>query len=306
MDNINIFYSWQCDLSQSTNQNAIRKAINTYITNFDSQTKRIILNEATSNESGSPDIPTTIFNKISSCDIFICDISLINGNFDGKKTPNPNVLIELGYASALLGWDRIIMVFNKAFGRIDDLPFDLEKKRCLLYELDEDKNKFKNSFDDLKEKIKLSINTILERNPSKLIRFNTYNVDQIKRERDMENIKIFLGCIDEKTIHSFVESLPYQVFNDIFIISTSLDDKIKPTFFLYDSVLLAKILNFKSLLEQIISLSIPYYGNKNSLGYHSYITPQTADTKELSNAQNTLNTIEENHLIFIIFFLISF
>jgi hypothetical protein len=49
--------------------------------------------------------------------------------------PNPNVLIELGYAVKTLGWNRIVCVFNMAFGRVEDLPFDLRQRRVRCYTL---------------------------------------------------------------------------------------------------------------------------------------------------------------------------
>jgi hypothetical protein len=49
-------------------------------------------------------------------------------------------LVELGYAIKALsstpsGSTRYIMVMNKAFGRIEDLPFDLKMYKCLTYTL---------------------------------------------------------------------------------------------------------------------------------------------------------------------------
>lgn len=43
--------------------------------------------------------------------------------------PSPNVLVELGYAIARLGWDRIILVMNIEFGPAERLPFDLRSRR---------------------------------------------------------------------------------------------------------------------------------------------------------------------------------
>jgi hypothetical protein len=67
--------------------------------------------------------------------IFICDVSIINQGTkeEGRLTPNPNVLIELGYAFKALGPHRIIMVMNTAFGTVEQLPFDLRLKRVLPY-----------------------------------------------------------------------------------------------------------------------------------------------------------------------------
>ncbi|MCK5798942.1 MAG: hypothetical protein KAI47_17240 [Deltaproteobacteria bacterium] len=50
-----------------------------------------------------------------------------------RRTPNPNVLFETGYAFKSLGFNRILMVFNDAYGETKDLPFDLGLKRVLTY-----------------------------------------------------------------------------------------------------------------------------------------------------------------------------
>ena len=82
----------------------------------------------TKDELGSPDIRTSIFNKINHSKFFICDIS-INEN----QMPNPNVLIELGYAIKTLGWSKIICLFNSQTGKIEDLPFDINHNRVTAY-----------------------------------------------------------------------------------------------------------------------------------------------------------------------------
>ena len=46
-----------------------------------------------------------------------------------QPPPNPNVMLEYGYALDALGNQRLIGVFNKAFGKPDDLPFDLRHRR---------------------------------------------------------------------------------------------------------------------------------------------------------------------------------
>lgn len=53
--------------------------------------------------AGAPDIGDSIYDKIDSADIFIADVTIINQDYAGRKTPNPNVLIELGYAIKALG-----------------------------------------------------------------------------------------------------------------------------------------------------------------------------------------------------------
>lgn len=56
---------------------------------------------------------------------------------DRKALPNPNVLVELGYALKALGDERLVLIANTSFGRIEDLPFDLLGRRTIPYNLTE-------------------------------------------------------------------------------------------------------------------------------------------------------------------------
>jgi hypothetical protein len=47
--------------------------------------------------------------------VFVADVTPINAGSDHRLCPNPNVLIELGYAVKALGWSRIVMVLNTAY-----------------------------------------------------------------------------------------------------------------------------------------------------------------------------------------------
>ena len=96
----------------------------------------LVLDQATRGESGSPNIPETILSKINKSDIFLADVSFIDIKSPGsKRCPNPNVVFELGYAVHHLGCQRIILLFNKAYGSIEDLPFDFKQHRISTYEL---------------------------------------------------------------------------------------------------------------------------------------------------------------------------
>lgn len=130
-----IFYSWQSDLPNTTNRGFIESALEKAILNIKKETNiPLAIDKDTSNKAGSPDIAHTIFEKIDDCFLFIADISLITVGSDGcKMSPNPNVLIELGYAQGVLNEENIIMIFNSAFGKIEDLPFDLRGKRIMQY-----------------------------------------------------------------------------------------------------------------------------------------------------------------------------
>ena len=141
MDKCIVFYSWESDLPNSTNRGFIQKALEDAarsIRGDDSIKIDPVIDRDTSGVPGSPDIANTIFSKIDGSDIFACDVSIINQGEKSRPTPNPNVLIELGYAVKALKSERIIMIMNTAFGGPELLPFDLSKKRVSTYRINED------------------------------------------------------------------------------------------------------------------------------------------------------------------------
>ena len=83
---------------------------------------------------GAPDIAHAIFQKIEEAAAFVADVSIINPGL-GRPTPNPNVLVEVGYALKTLRAPRIVLVANTANGPVEALPFDLRTKRVLTYHL---------------------------------------------------------------------------------------------------------------------------------------------------------------------------
>jgi len=140
---VTVFYSWQSDLPNNTNrgfiQSVIEKSIQSIKRNetFDLD---ICLERDTQGQPGSPDIASTILQKIDSCDIFVADISIVTRDLqEGKRfSPNPNVMIELGYAIKSIGWDRIILFCNEIYGTGDKLPFDIQQHRRIGYKLKPD------------------------------------------------------------------------------------------------------------------------------------------------------------------------
>lgn len=158
MSAFKVFYSWQSDLPGNKTRYFIREAIDKAI-ELARETEAIEAerDEATKGLMGSPDIVQSIFAKINECDLFVADVSLcykheIDGT-DGdaekkeKKSPNPNVLIELGYAARALGWDRIICICNTDFGKLDELPFDIGHNRATPYSLENGKSRNENKLE---------------------------------------------------------------------------------------------------------------------------------------------------------------
>lgn len=143
---VTVFYSWQSDLPNNTNrgfiQSVIKKAIQT-IKRDETFDLDICIDRDTQGEPGSPNIVSTILQKIDTCDIFVADISIVTRDLqDGQRfSPNPNVMIELGYAIKTVGWDRIILFCNEIYGTGEKLPFDIQQHRRIGYELNPDDDK---------------------------------------------------------------------------------------------------------------------------------------------------------------------
>ena len=134
---VSVFYSWQSDLPNTLNRGLIRKAFDDAIRaiNADLSVEEAIrIDQDTQGVSGSPPITETILRKIEQCSVFIPDVSFVCGTDETRKSPNPNVMIEYGYALKICGDERIISVFNTAFGDWEKLPFDMRhKRRPILY-----------------------------------------------------------------------------------------------------------------------------------------------------------------------------
>jgi hypothetical protein len=133
-----VFYSWQSDIKPSAAcrsliEDALGLAVKA-IASDDSVGIEPVIDRDVQDVPGSPDIGATIFAKIERCSAFVADVSFVGTSGAGKPTPNPNVLIELGYALHALGPSRIIMVLNRATGRPEDLPFDLRQKLTVVFD----------------------------------------------------------------------------------------------------------------------------------------------------------------------------
>jgi hypothetical protein len=89
-----------------------------------------VVDRDTKGNTGSPNIFDSITRKIDKAKLFVCDLSIVTK----PGMPNPNVLIELGYAIKTLGWDRIVCLFNKESGKIEDLPFNINHNRITPYQ----------------------------------------------------------------------------------------------------------------------------------------------------------------------------
>ena len=198
MNNNIIFYSWQSDLPNSENRNFIKGCIEKAVKDANRDDKCLEVDRDTCGMAGFPNIEQTILRKIQKANVFVADISIINNGFWKKKrTPNPNVLFELGYAVKTLGWERIICVFNNDYGKIEDLPFDIKQHRVVSYSLR------KNDKKDEKKRIANIINESLNVLAKKGLIFS--------KNRPNENY-LLEGSFDDIFYSSFVDGASARAY----------------------------------------------------------------------------------------------
>jgi hypothetical protein len=128
-----VFFSWQSDLS--ANRGVIRKALDIALAEANAEAsileaqRELTADQDTQGLPGSPAVAEAILSKIRNAYAFVADLTFVDNGDGARRHPNPNVLIEYGYAAHALGDGRIIGVMNTASGNPDALPFDLVHKR---------------------------------------------------------------------------------------------------------------------------------------------------------------------------------
>lgn len=142
-----IFFSWQSDAPTLTGRNLIERALERAIgilaadADIDPADRQLAVDRDSIGVSGSPPLVETIFGKVDRATAFLSDLTYIAERADGRRMPNPNVLLEHGWALKSLSWRRVISVMNVARGHPDEhpLPFDLQHfRRPIFYDCPDD------------------------------------------------------------------------------------------------------------------------------------------------------------------------
>jgi hypothetical protein len=259
-----VFYSWQSDLSDKTNRGLIRRQLRAAASKVEEthgQEVIVKVDEATRDVSGSPNIPATILAKIASSDLFICDVTTINSSENGRKVPNPNVVFELGYAVANIGWERIVLLFNTEFGSFPaDLPFDFDRHRASPYFAGEQATgKQKENLSNLLE---AAIRSVLTNNPE---RPNSSVTDEEKkRSRDIVNIRLALNTLHLPTIDQHILDSPHMLVDKVLHFWEGFNGVIKNSLFhLYDKPLLALFKQLHEAFYETVRYEECYHSNIN-------------------------------------------
>ena len=142
-----VFFSWQSDTPNKTGRGFLKDVLEevckkiTTDTTLEEALRDVTVDSDTTGVPGQPPILQTIFNKIDAAGVFLADMTFAYKGKDGSQSPNPNVLIEYGWALKSLGHSRVLWVMNTVYGDPEEkkMPFDLAHVRWpIKYTLSED------------------------------------------------------------------------------------------------------------------------------------------------------------------------
>lgn len=74
-------------------------------------------------------LPTYLVNNTG----LVADLSIINAESNCRPTPNPNVLLEVGFAAKAISWSNILCIYNCEYGKVELLPFDIRTRKPIIY-----------------------------------------------------------------------------------------------------------------------------------------------------------------------------
>lgn len=202
---LKVFFSWQSDLPKKSNTNAIRSGLRKAKKSISTP---IELDEATRAMSGSENIAQKILEKIQASDIFIADITTIRKAYRRRRAvPNPNVVFEVGFAVAHLGWSRVILLFNENHGNVpQDVPFDFSVNRVSTFMMSETPTKSER--EKLEGLISSALAQVVASNPARPRDLEGLSESEIRHKRDVENLNWLLGALHIPTLQDHVESGP--------------------------------------------------------------------------------------------------
>jgi hypothetical protein len=175
MESHSVFFSWQSDTPTEWGRNFIERALTAAKEKLVEDLEidpairdaGMIVDMDTRGVAGTPPIVDTIFGKIDAASAFVADLTFIGKRRDGRPTPNPNVLLEYGWALKSRGYSRIVVLMNTAYGEPSDktLPFNMKHlRRPITFHLPEgaDDAAKQKARSGLVDKLKVALRAIVE------------------------------------------------------------------------------------------------------------------------------------------------
>jgi len=127
-----VFFAWQSDRPSRFNKLFIRASLDIAAKQISADREldiHVKIDADTEGVLGHVPVTETILKKISVCDAFVPDLTFVAETPDGKLIPNPNVMLEYGYALSSRTFSIMIPVMNTAYGPPEKLPFDMGHAR---------------------------------------------------------------------------------------------------------------------------------------------------------------------------------
>lgn len=241
MTRATVFFSWQSDIRaaacRTIIQDALEEATKT-IAADESVAITPVIDRDTQDVPGAPDIGATILAKIDAAAAFVADVTIVGRTSGGKAMPNPNVLVELGYALKALGWSRILLVQNTAFGEPELLPFDLRQKRAITYSSPEDATERAPARRGLQRTFETALSAMLKNTEPKSSSETEFTVTH-RRDKTEQNYHHYgitpaLKNIGQRRIDDWQIELEFPAtFLDGVIYGLKVDDRSTPTHSLF-------------------------------------------------------------------------
>lgn len=159
-DAFRIFYAWQSDYGPSRRH--LGEALERIVAQANAAWKSvvpIIVELATDPGDGAVRIDAVLMEKIARAELVVADITPV-ATYENRLVPNPNILIEVGYALAGKGAEQLILVEHtaKTDAWLADyprarFPFDIDHVHRVAYD----------SPSSLRKRLEKEIRTVLER-----------------------------------------------------------------------------------------------------------------------------------------------
>jgi len=297
---VRVFFSWQSDSPSETNSGAIRAALKSAAKGVRKKIPalNIVLDEATRDTSGSPNIADKIFEKIDAAHVYIADITTVTPEGIKRPSANPNVLIELGYAVAQVGWDRIILLFNDAIGKFPaDLPFDIVQNRVSKYSIVPNPEDKSSSVTALEKLLEVAIQAVIEKNPKTPIQLRGMTPEKIQHERDVENLTWLLSQIHIPSLDEHISGLPRHISGQIFWFWEGFKGVVTNSLFhVYDPALEAPIVSLFNAWSTTLAFVGRYrdiHGGRSHIFSNPGDAPldedQAKDWEEIARAASEMN-----------------
>lgn len=248
----------------------------------------------------------SIFSKIEQCDILVADLSIINAGSNGRLTPNPNVLLEVGFAAKAISWTNIVCVYNCEYGKVEDLPFDIRTRKPIIYNTTNGNSESKNAITKaLKNQLtSIILNRIIDKkeylSTKRTIDLSIQSilVDMCRIIFDLDsNDKYNYGKLLQMSTESLIKLLLHKQFLGFFLfrnIETNIDEFVEffndslETYFLNDKE--------KRLLAKLVFSLRDYQKYLHSENVMTSVASKTEFVIQSGNAINS-NNPENSYLL---------